>query len=185
MKNKSHEHLKTAANLAYGSSSERRKFAKKNNQDLIVNKGELSAYRDNQQKKIYVAHRGTDKRKDISADLALAFGMEKYHPRFKRARREVNKIQKANPDHQVIHTGHSLGGTLAEHTGKKHSTVVTFNKGAGITALVRKRKHNQTDYINRLDPVSFLSGGQRGGHVKKQIRFHTHPHKIDSSTSSH
>lgn len=187
MKDKYHEQIRRIAKYSYGSSQGRKTLAKRTNRDLILNKGEISAYRDNQEKKIYVGHRGTYQmqKKDISADLALAVGLEKFHPRFKRARREVHKIEQENPGYQLVHTGHSLGGALAEHTGKKHSEIVTFNKGAGILSLLRKRKPNQTDYINVLDPVSFLSGGQWGGKVKKQLEFYDDPHKIESSTSKH
>jgi hypothetical protein len=153
---------------------------------MVTNKGELSAYRSDRDKKVYVAHRGTKKRKDLSADLAIAFGMEKYHPRFKRARREAARIARENPGYEVVHTGHSLGGSLAQHTGKHakgKGRVVTFNKGAGVGSLFRKRSKNQTDYVNVYDPVSALSLRQKGGKVRKQKEFKVHPHKIESSTS--
>jgi hypothetical protein len=153
---------------------------------MVTNKGELSAYRSEKDKKIYVAHRGTKKRKDLSADLAIMTGTEKYHPRFKRAKRETAKLQRENPGYEVVQTGHSLGGSLAEFAGKHtkgKKEVVTFNKGAGVGALVRKRGKNQTDYVNTLDPVSAMSKYQRGGKVYRQTKFKKHPHKIESSTS--
>lgn len=182
MKNKYHEELRDYASGAYGSSEDRQQLAKKRKKELILNKGETSAYRDDKNKTITIAHRGTAKKKDLSADLAIAFGMEKYHPRFKRAKRETKKIEKENPGYKVTHTGHSLGGALAAHTSKKKGESVTFNKGSGLAEMFRKRKTNQTDYVNRFDPVSFLSKGQRGGKVHVQSAFKKHPHDIRSST---
>lgn len=183
MKNKYAEEMRDYASGAYGSKDERENLAKRRKKELILNKGETSAYRDQKNKTITVAHRGTAKKKDLSADLAIAFGMEKYHPRFKRAKKETKKLEKENPGYKVVHTGHSLGGALAAHTSKKKGESVTFNKGAGLGELFRKRKKNQTDYVNRFDPVSFMSKAQRGGKVHTQNSFTKHPHDIRSSTS--
>jgi hypothetical protein len=81
--------LRDLSGAAYMSGADRDALARENELAMVTNKGELSAYRSDRDKKVYVAHRGTKKRKDLSADLAIAFGMEKYHPRFKRARREA------------------------------------------------------------------------------------------------
>lgn len=174
--------MREAASAAYGTADERQALAKKRKHDLILNKGETSAYRDQKNKTITIAHRGTAKKKDLSADLAIAFGAEKYHPRFKRAQRETKRIEKENKGYKIVHTGHSLGGALAAHTSKKKGESVTFNKGAGLGELIRKRKKHQTDYVNMFDPVSFLSKAQRGGKVKVQSKFIKHPHDIRSST---
>jgi len=168
------------------SDKDRDVIARENDMTMVTNKGELAAYRSEKGKKIYVAHRGTKERRDLSADAAIAFGMEKYHPRFRRAARKVKRIQEANPDYELVHTGHSLGGSLAQHTGKKSgrkSEVVTFNKGAGVGSLFRTRGSNQSDYVNVYDPVSMLSLRQKGGKAYKQKQVKVHPHKLESSTS--
>lgn len=179
--------LRDLSGAAYLSGKDRDAIARENELTMLTNKGEMSSYRSNKEKKIYVAHRGTDKMRDLSADVAIGLGLEKYHPRFKRARRDVTKLQRENPDYEIVHTGHSLGGSLAQHTGKHVGSdkgrVVTFNKGAGIGSLFRKRGKNQTDYVNVYDPVSLLSSRQRGGQVKKQRKVKGHAHKIESSTS--
>lgn len=178
--------MRDLSGAAYMSGKDRDAIARENELSMVTNKGELAAYRHGKEKKIYVAHRGTAKGRDLSADVAIGLGLEKYHPRFKRARRTVARLQAENPDHEIVHTGHSLGGSLAQHTGKHaggRGRVVTFNKGAGVGSLVRKRGRNQTDYVNVYDPVSALSLRQKGGKVYKQKKMKIHPHKIESSTS--
>jgi hypothetical protein len=174
--------LRDISGKAYHSAQDRQSWAQENDLQMVTNKGELAAYRSENKKKIYVAHRGTKKVKDLSADLAILTGTERFHPRFKRAKRETAKLQRQNPGYQIIQTGHSLGGSVAEFAGK--NKIVTFSKGAGIGALLRKRGKHQTDYINVLDPISTLTTFQRGGTLRKQIKFTTHPHKIESATST-
>jgi hypothetical protein len=166
---------------------DRAAVARENELAMVTNTGELSAYKDVKKKKIYVAHRGTKEKRDLSADVAIAFGAEKYHPRFKRATKRVKLIQEENPDYELVQTGHSLGGALAQHVGKrtKSDRVVTFNKGAGLGSLFRGRAKRQTDYANVFDPVSFLSLRQSGGKSRQQMKIKgKSPHDIRSSTSS-
>jgi hypothetical protein len=181
-----HGFLRDISGAAYGSEAARDAIASENDMTMVTNKGELAAYKSEKGKKIYVSHRGTKRGRDLSADAAIMFGMEKYHPRFKRAEKRVKRIREENPDYEIVHTGHSLGGSLAQYTGKKSgkdSEVVTFNKGAGAGSLFRKRGRGQTDYVNVYDPVSMLSLRQKGGNVKKQKKITGHAHKLESSTS--
>jgi hypothetical protein len=181
-----HRLLRDLSGAAYMSGKDRDAVAQENELAMLTNKGEMSAYRSDRDKKIYVAHRGTKHRRDLSADMAIMAGMEKYHPRFQRAERRVKKLKSENPDYEIVHTGHSLGGSLAQYTGKTtggDGQVVTFNKGAGAGSLFRKRGRQQTDYVNVYDPVSMLSLQQKGGTVHKQKKMKIHPHKIESSTS--
>jgi hypothetical protein len=150
---------------------------------MIDDRGELTAYRSTKEKKIYVAHRGTKRLGDVGADASVLVGLEKYHPRFRRAEREVKRISRENPGYAIVSTGHSLGGSIAEATGKKRGEVVTFNKGAGVGALFQRRGKKQTDYTNVYDPVSMLSQFQRGGKLKQQRKVTVHPHTIKSATS--
>lgn len=179
--------LRDLSGAAYMTDEDRAAVAREKELAMVTNTGELSAYKDVRKKKIYVAHRGTKEKRDLSADLAVAAGAERYHPRFQRATKKVKLIQEENPDYELVQTGHSLGGALAQHVGKrtKSSRVVTFNKGAGLGSLFRERSRNQTDYTNVFDPVSILSLRQTGGKSKKQLKVSgKSPHDIRSSTSS-
>lgn len=172
------------SNAAYGSAEERKKVAEKHGMKVIHNTHEAAAYKHEKHKKIYVAHRGTAHKRDLSADAAILFGLEKYHPRFKRAKRLQHKLEKENPGYKFVTTGHSLGGALAQHAGKSKRVkkVVTFNKGSGLVEPFRVRARKQTDYTNVFDPVSLTSQFQRGGKIKRQIKVKKHPHTIHSSS---
>lgn len=164
------------ARNAYRTPEERVALAQYNNQDLILNRGEMSAYRDPVKREIIIAHRGTNKMKDLSADVAVGFGLEKYHPRFKREKKQTKAIRKANPDYTITHTGHSLGGALAEKSSYKKDKVITFNKAAGATSWLKKRRRNQTDFVSTYDPASMMSLTQRGGKQIRSINFSLNPH---------
>jgi hypothetical protein len=177
--------LKDISGKAYGSSAERQAYADEHGLKLVQNKGEMQAYKDEENKRIYVAHRGTSKKKDISADIALFFGQERSHPRFKRARKMEADLEHQYPGYDFVVTGHSLGGTLAQASAgrKRVKSVTTFNKGSGIVDLLRPRSSKQTDYVNVYDPVSALSLRQKGGKQKRsrKIAKGKHMHSIESS----
>jgi hypothetical protein len=176
MRSKQGKYYLEYARNTYRTPEERAALAQYNNQELILNKGEMSAYRDPSKREIIIAHRGTNQKRDLSADLALGLGVEKYHPRFKRERKQTKAIRKANPGYSITHTGHSLGGALAERSSSKNDKVMTYQKAAGPTALVKKRRRNQTDFIHGYDPVSMMSHTQRGGKQIRTMKFTLNPH---------
>jgi hypothetical protein len=172
--------LRALSSAAYSTPEARQNFANDLGFELLVNKGEASVYKDEKAKKIIIANRGTNKMKDLSADVALGLGLEAFHPRFQRSKALSESMRKQYEGYEIVQTGHSLGGALAESSAKKNDRVVTFNKGAGIMDLIRPRKRKETDYTHVLDPVSFLSTLQRGGKNVKKSKLTLNPHSLVS-----
>lgn len=176
--------LRDLSGASYMTHEDKARVAEEHGLTMVDDRGELTAYRSDSKKKIYIAHRGTKSMRDVGADVAVALGVEGMHPRFKRAKREVVKLARENPGYRIVSTGHSLGGSLAESSGRDVGTVITFNKGAGLGSLFRSRGIRQKDYVNVYDPVSMLTQGQRGGKLKGQRKISVHPHTLNSSSST-
>jgi hypothetical protein len=117
--------------------------------------------------KAHIVYRGTNPLSlaDLGTDAALAFGLEKYTPRFKRAKRLAKKVKEKYGEDNVVAMGHSLGGSLAEASGIKKC--VTFNKGVGLGGIGKQIRRGQTDYRTKGDIVSLLSKTQKYGNKKK------------------
>lgn len=130
-------------------------------------------------KTIVIAYKGTDRVKDVFTDLKLLFGsIDKVG---QRALQLCEEIQKAFPDKEIIVTGHSLGGTLAQYVGVKHEGVktVTF-AAAGIRGSVPLAKssteyRNIVNYIVENDPVTKLPSPG----IIKTLKQKTHTSKLD------
>ena len=99
--------------------------------------------------------------RDIRSDLALAVGQQKRDTRFKNSKSITEKVRKASKREgrgsKLTVIGHSLGGSLAEYSGKKKDKIITVNKGAGIDQIGKRIGKNQTDYRSKYDAVSALS----------------------------
>jgi len=118
-------------------------------------------------KQVSVSYRGTSKGKDLLSDAAILTGHKSLDPRFRNAKRIVNKTNKKYDDYKVYTTSHSLGASLAEYGVKnskfKNTEVINFNKGASLSDIGSKRNKRQTDVRTKQDLVSFTSQFQRGG----------------------
>lgn len=106
-----------------------------------------------------VAFRGSARNEDIKTDAKLALGQLEDTPRWQRTVKHMKRIRKAlGPSFE--YTGHSLGGTLAQHAydldkARGASRSVAFNPGA--TILGRIPAKNQRVYTVKGDLVSTLA----------------------------
>jgi len=112
-------------------------------------------YTDENNKPI-IAYTGTRTLGDWVTDGALAVGLGGYTQRFKESKRVADKVRNKYQQPLTI-IGHSLGGTLAEHSGNKRDKIITVDKGVGIGGLFKNIKRNQTDIRSANDPVSLLA----------------------------
>jgi len=108
-------------------------------------------------KKAYVVYKGTNPLdvRDVATDAALAVGLGRFTPRFKRAKRIAKQAANKYGSEHTIAVGHSLGGSLATESGLAHR--VTFNKGVGIGGIGKQMQRGQEDYRTSHDLVSSLS----------------------------
>jgi len=149
-----------ASKAAYGSAADRTRIASESGlvYDPSASGKQVATYVNPATKQVVVAHRGTATKHDIVTDAALALGLQRYTPRFRKAQKKTKDIQKKYEGYEVTHTGHSLGGAIAMEQGKRSGgRVVAFNRGAGLTSIGGRRAKNQTDYVNKRDLVSTMT----------------------------
>ena len=114
------------------------------------------------QNKPVITYTGTRTLGDVITDGALAVGLGGFTQRFQESKRVANKTR-AKYGQPLTIAGHSLGGSLAEHSGSKKDKIITVDKGVGLFGIGKRIKSNQTDIRTTTDPVSLLSLTQSGG----------------------
>lgn len=109
-----------------------------------------------------VLHRGSKRIGEdwIMSNLPLAFGVERYSPRFQESKKIITQVREKY-DKPVTSIGHSLGGALAEKSGAEK--VITYQKGTGLFDVAKQIPWNQTDIRTKYDLPSALSTYQTGG----------------------
>ncbi len=113
--------------------------------------------------KVVVAHRGTEgTMSDWGNNVAFGVGGEfgyKMTQRYK----DANKLQKGAENKygrdNVITTGHSQGGLIAELVGGNSKEIITVNKATRPQNIIygSEKKKNQTDVRTTSDAVSYWS----------------------------
>lgn len=130
---KEHEIYARASKEAYQLTNDAR--AKKlDTYDYVPDSSDLytAVYHDKANKHTIMAHRGTKigHAADLGTDAALFMGTEATNPRFMKVLGQYDSLVKKLGNNVTV-TGHSLGGTLADHIVKNRGTYgITFNAGA-------------------------------------------------------
>ena len=141
--------------------------------------------------KAHVVYKGTDPTDlgDLATDAALTFGLGRFTPRFRNAKRLAKRVKQKYGEDKSAAYGHSLGGSLATESNLKER--VTFNKGVGIGGIGKQMRRGQTDYRNKGDAVSVLSklskyknkSGEDGGVQNERVTVGGNPltaHGLDN-----
>lgn len=105
---------------------------------------------------IVISFRGTDKnsKRDVLNDIFMASNM--LPPQIISAQKYYGEIKNKFPNKEIILTGHSLGGSLAQivgsQTGDKTVTFGAYGTGNFVNSQI-KSDRNITNYGNIEDPI--------------------------------
>ena len=111
-----------------------------------------------------VTYTGTRTLGDVITDGALAVGLGGFTQRFQQSKSVADKARLKYGQPLTI-VGHSLGGSLAEHSGNKNDKIITVDKGVGLFGIGKNIRKNQTDIRSANDPVSLLALTQNAKRV--------------------
>lgn len=120
-------------------------------------------------KNIIIAYRGTDKFFDHDGKNDIAMAQSKIPAQTTDAVKIYDKVKREHPNADIVVTGHSLGGSLAEIvSGIRGNLAVTFN-AYGIRDMFRERnilkENNIVNYVNEYDAVSMVNGQNHIGEI--------------------
>ena len=104
-----------------------------------------------------INHRGTAGLFDWFNNAAYMYGGEalyKLTPRYQEAYYKQKQVEKKYGKDNVITTGHSQGGLLAELVGKDSKEIITLNKATRPAFFPPKKHDNQTDIRSKCDIIS-------------------------------
>lgn len=114
-----------------------------------------SVFVDRKSNEVITSVRGTELTdfEDLTSDIAVAFGLEKLGPRYKRAKKSMAKIIEKYPEMKHTLSSHSLGGTinsaLLNEYKDKIDRVYNFNPGSSISDVraAAGLKQSHTDFV--------------------------------------
>jgi len=135
-------------------------------------------------KEVVLSYRGTqlnskkNRWKDIGSDLAIATGMEKFNPRFRKADKHFRQVQAkyGTFGYKFTTTGHSLGGQVSKYVndqnkGKVHKNIA-FSRGSSLFDAFRPKQQNTVDVSHKNDWISLgarLQGGKQHVDTRQQM----------------
>lgn len=120
-------------------------------------------------KNIIIAYRGTDSFKNYDGQNDIDMAKSKIPVQASAAIKIYDRVKREHPNADIVVTGHSLGGSLAEIvSGIRGNLAVTFN-AYGIRDMFREKnvlkENNVVNYVNEYDAVSMVNGQNHIGEI--------------------
>ena len=134
--------------------------------DKDLSHSTANVYYNAEKNEALINHRGTSGIFDWLNNAMYMYGGESYYkmtPRYWEAEKAQKATEKKYNQSNVITTGHSAGGLLAELLGKNSKQIITLNKASRPQFFPPKKHSNQTDIRSKCDIIS------AGGYYDKQI----------------
>ena len=129
--------------------------------DKEISNETAQVYRNEDNNRTYVVHRGTKEASDWLNNLVYAISpsLYKYTDRYKTGKETQEKaLEKYGPDIDVL--GHSQGSKIAElasYDDPRVKNVITYNRPLGLVERLFKPNDNLLDIKTSRDPVSLLT----------------------------
>lgn len=132
------------------------------NYKLVFDSPTVKAYLSGDQS-IMLAIRGTDDKRDVSADAQIAFNRLKYSDRYNLDKNIINQIVQAFPPNQYDYylTGHSLGGAIINQLKRDFPFLkdsVQFNPAFQPYDLFSQQATQNKRYYTQDDPLYKIGG---------------------------
>jgi hypothetical protein len=164
----------------YRNKNERKEDAKKLGYDYDedISNDKVGVYTKNG--KTVIAHKGTRTRRDAFDDALIFLGLGHRTHSQRNSNRISRRAREKYSGNEISHTGHSLGGYLAEMTAKKNEKVTTVNKH-NLGFFKEKKNPNVLNYRDSQDLVSIQPFSKRKNKTITQYQKRTDPitaHKI-------
>jgi hypothetical protein len=150
---------------------------------------QIAVYKDDTNKNIMVALKGTSTMRDVITDLKLATGIALKDDEFYwRASRTIRKLKSKYKGYTIYVSGHSLGGAVARKLAEQFPDIKAtgFNPGSGIPQLLSgSDPKNFTTIRNTGDVVSLLgkSSNENSTRTTDSLNPFGGIHSIDSFTN--
>lgn len=122
--------------------------------------------------KVYHGHRGTSNSDDFWTDVRLAEGSLHDSDRYKRSDLKAREMTRKYSNHQHVHLGHSLGGTLADHISRQYENHQSVAFNLGTSPFQRQEAFSSQHQSHRVDDdlVSSFTGNQSTTSKNKQSK---------------